>query len=457
VTGTAGGILLLITAAVAHDAVIHKVELGDDWCRVANEVAGPGDIVELAPGRWPGGCVLLRGGIPEKNESTLIRSAEADEPAVIEAVGADAVVTVAASHIRLYNLAFDGLDRVAPLLAVEAPNLTVDRCTFTGPATGVLASESLASLILLNNTFDAAQGWRLGCADGSCAVASGVIRNNLVRGASVEMTLTPAVLVFDNVVAPTEGPAYVIRGGATLRRNLAFGGGYSLTGGPWELDSSLAWGAEVALDAADATGLVVRSATLDGDVFATDDAVFEAVAYTGAWSAPAGVDVVDCAAVDCFLEPRLPDARPVDGGPLATTAVGADEDFCEGNARSIGALTVAAAVPKWLAAEPKSVLCDPESVPPELPLPEDTGAPAHTGDTGGTPAPGDTGLPSTGTPGSDGTPGSTDTHLADDDGPSHRTGGPGPGAGCGCAHSGPGGGWLLLTALLGLRRGRSSR
>ena len=240
---------------------------------------------------------------------------------------------------------------------------------------------SIASLNLLNNTFDVGHpAWSLGCRDGSCGLTEGVLRHNLVRGSGVEVTGTAEVLLFDDVVAPERGPALRLVGGATVRRTLAFGGGIELIGdGPWAVESSIVWGASPALAATEATGVTLHGVTVDGDVAAADDTVARSVAHRGGWSAPDGIDVVDCSAGGCFLGPFLPDPRPAPEGLLAVGADAPDADFCEGDLSTVGAVALGAAAPRWLAAEPKTVLCDPDATPP---APPDTGLPVHTGDTG---------------------------------------------------------------------------
>ena len=449
-------VIALALAAQAHTAVVWPVEPGGDWCRVVNEVAAPGDIVELPPGRWRGGCRIVRGGIPEKNESTLIRSADPDDRAVIEAVDGGPIITFAATHVRLYDLELDGLDRVGPLLQVEAGSITIDRCALSGPGRGVVGESALPSIFLLNNTFETGSpAWSLGCPDGSCAIERGTLRNNLVLGAGVVLTGSKATYVFDNVVAPTTGAAFTLRGAAILRRNLAWHGGITLEGGPYEVDSTVVWDADVALDGAAAASVLVRGATLDGEVVLGPDAHSEAVAHRGGWSGPAGDEVVDCSAGGCFRSVWLPDLRPLDGGPLAVATTGPGEDFCQAGLASIGALGVAADTPQWLGPEAKETLCSPKSVPPE---PSDTGL-LHTGDTGGvssdTGSPGvhtgDTGAPPRVTTTPSGTsPVDSSVAMSRDSG--GRTAKEQP-VGCGCGHA-PRVPWWLVLLPAGLRRRR---
>ncbi len=106
--------------ASAHVPNIIVLEPSDDWCDQIRVQAVPADVIQLLPGRYPGGCDLDLGGEIDLNEALLVSSYDALDPAVIEADEAGVSLHVSGEPTRLLQLELEGT------LEVRANNTTVD-------------------------------------------------------------------------------------------------------------------------------------------------------------------------------------------------------------------------------------------------------------------------------------------------------------------------------------------
>lgn len=211
--------------ALAHDFQVWRVLPGDTWCDSVAAV-GPGDIVEFVPGVYPGPCVLTVGGIVEKNEALLLRSADLARPATI-LVPPDGIGLVVGSPIvRLYALAFEGSGSGVGVVSLS-DGLTVQATHFSGLASGVLVTLGPSpGTSLLDNSFE-----RVSAPIRTFGPGPVVVRGALVEGWSgTAIDVTGTGTVFDNVVGPGVGTA-IRSQSAEVSSNVILGATIGIDGG----------------------------------------------------------------------------------------------------------------------------------------------------------------------------------------------------------------------------------
>lgn len=102
---------LWLVPAHAHEYQTHVLEPRADWCTELHRVAQPGDVVQLSPGHYPGGCNVTVGGLTTHNEPLVIASFEADVT-----IGADTnglSLGLLGETTRIYGLELQGRTRIA--------------------------------------------------------------------------------------------------------------------------------------------------------------------------------------------------------------------------------------------------------------------------------------------------------------------------------------------------------
>ena len=144
------------------------------WCAELHSQAHTGDVVQLSPGVYPGGCVLRLGGFPEENEPFVLQG----EPgAVIASDPSGLALRVEGVSTRVVGVTVDGR------LEVAANQVTVD-------TSAVRCLEVTAAVTEFSLLFSEVPRLDL-------VLTGGVIRGNTLQSAFV--TITDGV-VSDNTV-----------------------------------------------------------------------------------------------------------------------------------------------------------------------------------------------------------------------------------------------------------------
>jgi hypothetical protein len=310
---------------------------GPGWCAELAAIAGDGDVVELLPGDYPGGCALTVGGLVDTNEALLLTSVDLADPAVIRVAPGDIGLVVAAPVVRLFGLRVEGAGDGTGVLGL-ADGLTVQQVTFTGLQVGVearLGSPYGAALLELTLTSVRSP---LRVVPGPVPSDAGVVvREAVISGwdaVAVEVNAGRAV-VFDNVIGPGPGAGIQV-GAGDVFTNVVLGG--ATDGGAIAIDvaaGSARRNAVVGGDLRVGPGAVAFSNTVvDGEVL-RDGGVAERNVVSGA-AAPGDVA---CDA-GCFTDLAALDLSPAPGSPLLAVGDPLDgPDLCDrvGDPPALGA------------------------------------------------------------------------------------------------------------------------
>ncbi len=235
------GVLLTPARAVAHEFQIHPLAPTDDWCAEAHRVAVPGDVLQLLPGTYPGGCDLTLGGEIELNEALVVQGDPSGET-VIDADPRGISLRISGEPTRLYQLTLLGA------LHVAVSGTTIDRselaCLDVDPG--------LAKITVLFSIID----------ELDLATESAVLRGNQLG----------SVMVASSEGLVTENTVHVrLESHVPATRNLVLGDlvAHSSATGNLVLGDTVA-GGELAhntlLGAIDATGVATNNLTAAADL-----------------------------------------------------------------------------------------------------------------------------------------------------------------------------------------------
>jgi hypothetical protein len=207
-------LLVLLSPAGAHEFQIHALEPSDEWCAEAHRVAVPGDILQLAPGTYPGGCDLTLGGEPELNEALLVQGAD-DGSTVIEADADGLSLRVSGEPTRLYQLDLRGR------LEVVVDGTTIDSSTVgclqvDGEVQRLTVLFSELAELQLNLAEAVVRGNRLGAA--SVVADAGLVADNEVHGDLSTTLPTQRNLVLGDLSVAGEGTSNIVVGTAEAER-----------------------------------------------------------------------------------------------------------------------------------------------------------------------------------------------------------------------------------------------
>jgi hypothetical protein len=347
--------LWLAGPAEAHDYVVWRVTPSEGWCADL-EVPAPGDVVELAPGRYPGGCVVLRGGVPAENEALVLRSLDAADPAVIDVPAGGFGLALAGPIARVERLRVEGQgDGVG--VSLLADGQVVSGVTFVDLEIGVAAAPGdVFGATVLGSTF---LGVSRPVVVRGPALGLVVVRQNLVgagwAGAALEVG-GGEPLVGENVIGPGLGTAISATGGL-VTRNVVLGADTGVHAPGASILRNVVLDAPVAV----AAGAEVVGNTVVGGSLAGDDVRGNAVV------GPATAGDVRCDA-SCFVDLTGLDLSPSPAGPLVAAAEpDAGPDLCGRESASAAAGATDGPGPVTLDERPLVELCAaaPAPEPPE--------------------------------------------------------------------------------------------
>jgi hypothetical protein len=254
-------VTVLLGSAQAHVSVIFDVVEGDDWCDVVNNVAVPGDIIRLAPGDYPGPCLIDRAPDEQQDEYTQVISLDPYDRAQIVYDGtSEFLVRVRGEQIMLVTLDFEGLPEGVPAIEVLGDRaIWIQYCNFKNlPGTAITVTAPVNGLYMLHNSFEqVGTGFELQLNTEKTVLDiggnlfkdtsqmfeisgdwSGYIRNNIAQNVTQGMVVGPGVhatpLKIEGNWIQTEGTAIRVESGpAILRNNILQGGGIA-----WDLGTA---------------------------------------------------------------------------------------------------------------------------------------------------------------------------------------------------------------------------
>lgn len=250
---------------MAHNSQVWSIGPEEDWCAFVNGLEFGGDVVRLAPGDYPGPCVLI-GKVPSEGvEITQIISADSSNPArVVWDGSSDFVVTLEGQRIALLNLLFEDMPSgVDVVRAITGPGIWVGYNTFRNIAGRAVVAEwgDTDEMLVFDNTFDnVATPMVLGCDANDCRHRGVGVLNNRVVGGATSLVWTGATggRVYDNVFDGVEKAVFGDSSlGGDFTGNLvdATGVGARWTG-PGEVSNNIV--------VSDSTGFRIVGGRLDG-------------------------------------------------------------------------------------------------------------------------------------------------------------------------------------------------
>ncbi len=221
-------ILLTGNNALAAEWMVSPEE---DFCKVFNEDAGPGDVVLLLPGMHNGPCVLSTGGLP--GEPKVLRAQNPDQlTAFVYNGNSSNIIDVKASDIVIDGFFFGPSNDAITAIKIKSGDRTsvLHNHFFQIGGISVAANSSDSEGIeIRENLFEDLMGTGiyLGCHPGmsSCTAADFLIADNLFTGVDseeigygLEIKRDSYGIVRDNVIDDTKGPGIEIYGSSDLSR-----------------------------------------------------------------------------------------------------------------------------------------------------------------------------------------------------------------------------------------------
>ena len=358
-TAVAVGLLSLVTPALAG-----TLEIGpeSDLCGVLRK-AEPGAEIVLQPGDYRAGCVLRRGGMPQR--PVVIRAADPERPPRLSHPGLVNMLEIRASDIVIRGLAFGPTAADADgVRIITGDRITVEDCQFTqlGGIAVVANHASARGLTVRRNVIanSAATALYFGCHDGiSCSVTGLSVVGNQIKGVTapnseigygLEVKLNSSAVIRDNIIIDTKGPGIMVYGSRDLttvsivERNFVRGSrtssGIVVGGGPVVVRNNVsAWNFEAGVGLENYArrgllrGVAVTHNTVyangEGGIMAPSSGVLDVVLRNNAGAGrgstpvfPAGrlglqmTGNLNCTWLQCFANPEGLDFSPGPGSPL---------------------------------------------------------------------------------------------------------------------------------------------
>ena len=265
--GVAALLLLIGLGSTAAPGGARSIPIapGQDLC-AALRTLEPGAELVLAPGDYPAGCRIRRGGAP--GAPVVIRAADLSaRPRLIYDGTTANVLDIRADHVVVRGLRL-GPSRpdVDGVRIYASQDVTVEDCEFSeiGGIPLVANHVSLRGLLVRRNAFldSRSTAMYFGCHDGvECEVTDAVVERNYVRRTGVgpdgvafgvQIKLNSAAVVRDNVIALPRGPGIMVYGArdpqraSLIERNVVHGSAQSagivIGGGPVVVRNNVATG-----------------------------------------------------------------------------------------------------------------------------------------------------------------------------------------------------------------------
>jgi hypothetical protein len=199
---------LLTAPARAHVPVIYVTGPDEDWCAVINGTVGS-DIVMLEPGEYLGPCDIVAEPSNQPGEQTTVQSFDPKMPAEFVGSAADYVLHASGESVVLLQLEFRDLpEHIDAVRIGDIREAWVRGGVFRDLPGRAIVQQGLTEQLLISDAEFCRVGVAVtaGCADGSCAVPSLEIQENLVVGALTGIVIEPGVwgVLRDNVLSEVD-------------------------------------------------------------------------------------------------------------------------------------------------------------------------------------------------------------------------------------------------------------